>query len=372
MRRLLVLIIFGSLLTGCLGGEEPIPVATPEEIFDAAIESGDAWNLQRILESEDAYRLEILDSVSGVQSLMMLGEDEESGLTRISMLTVVGNESVDFELIEGGSNYQVRIGDTWYLGRDASPEVIDPLSGCWGFYGFCDEDQNVQTGLPMDVSEFSSLDWKVTWDLEAQQMVAVTDNATSQILLELRGSPPLLVKAESYSNDGLSSTVLSIVTGDDAKLEIEGVPPIRMPVPVSGEVMMNVVDGIRIWEYTVAEGFRWEVAVDEVELHVGEREADGNLSVLVEFPIEAGHLDYTDQEGGAWTFDHFDHDGDGLLSGGDVLRVETDSDRDFDAAIYDLWAESYPESFLPGHFFSSLLIFLFAPLFRKSKNSRRI
>ena len=50
----------------------------------------------------------------------------------------------------------------------------------------------------------------------------------------------------------------------------------------------------------------------------------------------------------------------------------TTFDRDFDAAIYDLWAESYPESFLPGHFFSSLLIFLFAPLFRKSKNSRRI
>ena len=370
MRRLLVLVILASLMTGCIGNDDPLPVDSPEDIFDAAIESGDAWDLQRILSSEETYRLEILDSVSGVQSLMMLGEDQAANLTRISMLTVVGNESVDFELIEGGSNYYVRIGDTWYLGRDAVPESIDPLSGCWGFYGYCDDNQNVQTGLPMDVTEFGSLEWKITWDSVAQQMVAVADNATSQILLELRGMPPLLVKAESYSNDGLSSTVLSIHTGEDAKLEIQGDPSIRMPVPVSGEVMMNVVDGIRIWEYTVAEGFRWEVPVDEVELHVGERQSDGNLSVLVEFPVEAGHLDYTDQDGAAWTFDHFDNDGDGLLSGGDVLRVETDSERDFDAAIYDLWAEAYPESFLPGHFFSSLLIFAFAPLFRRNQMTR--
>jgi hypothetical protein len=365
MRRLLTLVIFASLMTGCIGADDPLPLDSPEDIFDAAIESGDAWDLQRILNLEEAYRLEISDTVSGAQSLMMIGEDQAAGLTRVSMLTVVGNETVDFELIEGGSNYHVRIGETWYLGRDAVPESFDPLSGCWGFYGYCDENQNVQTGLPMDVSEFSSLEWRVTWDIEAQQLVAVANNQTSQILLELRGMPPLLVKAESYSNDGQSSTIFSIITGDDARLQVQEDSPIRMPVPVSGEVMMNVVDGIRIWEYTVAEGFRWEVELNEVELHVGERESDGNLSVLVEFPIEAGHLDYTDEEGSAWTFDHFDHDEDGLFSGGDVLRLETDSDRDFDAAIYDLWAESYPESFLPSHFFYSLLIFFFAPLFRK-------
>ena len=57
---------------------------------------------------------------------------------------------------------------------------------------------------------------------------------------------------------------------------------------------------------------------------------------------------------------------------GDVLRVETDSDLDFDAAIYDLWAEDYPESFLPSHFFSSLFVFIFVPLLRKTFNSRII
>ena len=120
----------------------------------------------------------------------------------------------------------------------------------------------------------------------------------------------------------------------------------------------------------MADGFRWEVSTNEVELHVGERDSEGNLSILVEFPVEAGHLDYSDSNGSYWTFDFYDNDNDSLLSGGDVLRVETDSDLDFDAAIYDLWAEDYPESFLPAHFFSSLLVFIILPLFRKTMNPR--
>ena len=369
MRRLLVLVILASLMTGCLGNDEPLPVDSPEDIFDAAIESGDAWNLQRILSSEETYMLEIVDSVAGVHSMVILGADNESGLTRVSMFTVSGNESIDFELLEGNSNYYVRIDDTWYLGRDAAPESINPLVG--GAANLDTGIPNAQAGLPMDVTEFDSLDWRITWDSGSEQMVAVANNETSQILLELRGNPPVLMKAESFGNDGITSTVMSITTGNEAKLEVPSEVSLRLPAPISGEVMMDVVDGIRIWEYTVADGFRWEVSVDEVELHVGERQSDGNLSVLVEFPVEAGHLDYTDQEGAAWTFDHFDNDGDGLLSGGDVLRVETDSERDFDAAIYDLWAEAYPESFLPAHFFSSLIIFAFAPLFRKqSKHAK--
>ena len=367
MRRLLVGVIVMTLFSGCIS-DEPISMDSGEALFDAALDSGDAWDLDRILGSENAYKLEIMDSVAGVQSLVILGEDKDAELTRVAMLTVSGNESIDFEILEGGENYHVRIGQMWYMGRDAVPDPIDPLAGGVSMDG--SGIPSAQSGLPMDVTEFKSLDWRVTWDLESEQLVAVTDNATSNIILELRGIPPVLVKAESYGQDGQSSTIMTITTGDDAKLVIPGEAPVLMPVPVSGEVMMDVVDGIRIWEYTIAEGFRWEVPQNEVELHVGERDSEGNLSVFVEFPVEAGHLDYSDSEGASWTFDFFDNDNDGLLSGGDVLRVETDSDRDFDAAIYDLWAEDYPESFLPAHFFSSLFVFIIVPLFRRSTNSR--
>ncbi len=365
MRRLLVVVMVMTLFSGCIA-DEPIPIDSGQMLFDAALESGEAWDLQTILSSEDAYQLEIMDTVAGVQSLVILGEDKSAGLTRVAMLTVSGNESIDFEILEGGDNYHVRIGQMWYLGRDAAPDPIDPLAGS-GVSMDGSGIPSAQSGLPMDVTEFKSLDWRVTWDLESEQMVAVTDNATSSIILELRGMPPLLVKAESYSQDGQSSTIMTITTGDDAKLTIPGESPIRMPVPVSGEVMMDIVDGIRIWEYTVADGFRWEVSPNEVELHVGERDSDGNLSVLVAFPVESEHLDYSDSDGSSWSFDFFDNDADGLLSGGDVLRVETDSDRDFDAAIYDVWAEDYPESFLPAYFFSSLLVFVIAPLFIKKE-----
>ena len=370
MHRLLVVVMITTLFSGCIG-EDPVPMDSGEALFDSALDSGDAWDLDRILASEDAYKLEIMDIVSGVQSLVILGEDKDAELTQVAMLTVSGNESIDFEILEGGENFHVRIGQMWYLGRDAAPDRIDPLAGS-GVTMDGSGIPSAQSGLPMDVAEFKSLDWRVTWDLESEQMVAVTNNATSNIILELRGMPPVLVKAESYGQDGQTSTIMTITTGNDAKLSIPGESSIRMPVPVSGEVLMDIEDGIRLWEYTVAEGFRWEVSTNEVELHVGERDSEGNLSVLVEFPVEAGHLDYSHSDGSSWTFDFYDNDNDGLLSGGDVLRVETDSDLDFDAAIYDLWAEDYPESFLPAHFFSSLFVFIFVPLFRKTFNTRII
>ena len=363
MHRLLAGVMVMCLFSGCIA-EEPVSIDSGEALFDAALDSGDAWDLQRILGGEEAYKLEIMDTVAGVQSLVILGEDKDTELTRVAMLTVSGNESIDFEILEGGENYHVRIGQMWYLGRDAAPDPINPLAGS-GVTMDGSGIPSAQAGLPMDVNEFKSLDWRVTWDLESEQMVAVTNNDTSSIILELRGMPPVLVKAESYGQDGETSTIMTISTGSDAKLAIPGEAPIRMPVPVSGEVMMDIVDGVRIWEYTVADGFRWEVLANEVELHVVERDSEGNLSVLVEFAVEAGHLDYTDQDGDAWSFDFYDNDNDGLLSGGDVLRVETNSERDFDAAIYDLWAEDYPESFLPAPFFSSLLAFIILPLFRK-------
>ena len=49
----------------------------------------------------------------------------------------------------------------------------------------------------------------------------------------------------------------------------------RMPAPISGQIRLDIVDGVRIWEYTVADGFRWEVDVNEMELHVGTRDQKG-------------------------------------------------------------------------------------------------
>ena len=128
MHRLLVVVMAMTLFSGCIG-EDAIPLDSGEALFDAALDSGDAWDLERILSSEDAYKLEIMDIVAGVQSLVILGEDKDAELTRVAMLTVSGNESIDFEILEGGENFHVRIGQMWYLGRDAAPDRIDPLAG---------------------------------------------------------------------------------------------------------------------------------------------------------------------------------------------------------------------------------------------------
>ena len=81
MHRLLVVVMITTLFSGCIG-EDPVPMDSGEALFDSALDSGDAWDLDRILASEDAYKLEIMDIVSGVQSLVILGEDKDAELTR--------------------------------------------------------------------------------------------------------------------------------------------------------------------------------------------------------------------------------------------------------------------------------------------------
>ena len=85
MHRLLVVVMITTLFSGCIG-EDPVPMDSGEALFDSALDSGDAWDLDRILASEDAYKLEIMDIVSGVQSLVILGEDKDAELTQVAML----------------------------------------------------------------------------------------------------------------------------------------------------------------------------------------------------------------------------------------------------------------------------------------------
>ncbi|MFL2978506.1 MAG: hypothetical protein ACJZ59_05580 [Candidatus Thalassarchaeaceae archaeon] len=55
-------------------------------------------------------------------------------------------------------------------------------------------------------------------------------------------------------------------------------------------------------------------------------------------------------------------DEDGYLSGGDLVRVTTNSTIDLDAAFYDEWAEAYPESFLPASPLAPLVLLFVAML----------
>ena len=47
MHRLLVVALIMTLFSGCIG-EDPVPMDSGEALFDAALDSGDAWNLERI------------------------------------------------------------------------------------------------------------------------------------------------------------------------------------------------------------------------------------------------------------------------------------------------------------------------------------
>mgnify|MGYP001162693986 FL=1 len=354
-----LLLLLLSLSAGCISTDDVVPVEDGETLFDIAIENGDAWDLLRATSDVDAYRIIIEDQLDQVASRVVVGVDYNAGISQVSMFSQVGNETLDFDLYESEGAFHVRIADEWYVGRDALPHSFDPLLGLDSTFG----SQGIPSSgasLPMDSTEFSSLDWRVTWDPSFEQMVAVTDNASHQLILELRGYPPVLVKAEAYSSDGLSSTVLEVLTGDTVAISLPDIEMERMPAPISGQIRLDVVDGVRIWEYTLAEGFRWEVGVDEMELHAGTRDSEGALVVEHIFPLEAGHLETSDSSGNSWTFDHLDLDADGYLSGGDLVRVTTNSTIDLDAAFYDEWAEAYPESFLPASPLAPLILLFVA------------
>ena len=362
MRPVVVLLLLLlSISAGCLSSEDVSEVDAGEALFDIAIGNGDAWNLVRAVDGADAYRIIIEDQLDQVSSRVVVGVDRNVGISQVSMLNQIGNETLDFDLFESEGEFHVRIADEWYVGRDAVSHSFDPLVGLDSTFG----SQGIPSpspSLPMDSNEFPSLDWRVTWDPSVEQMVAVTDNASHQLILELRGSPPVLVKAESYSLDGLSSTVLEVVIGDAASISIPDVEMERMPAPISGQIRLDVVDGYRIWEYTIADGFRWEVDVNEMELHAGTRDSEGALVIEHIFPLESGHLETSDSNGDSWTFDHVDLDEDGYLSGGDLVRVTTNSTIDLDAAFYDKWAEAYPESFLPASPLAPLVLLFVAIL----------
>ena len=354
----LLLLLF-SLLGGCLSADDIETVETGDVLFEIAIENGDAWDLLRATDEVNAYRIIIEDQLDQVASRIVVGVDSNIGMSQVSMFSQVGNETLDFDLFESEGTFYVRIADEWYVGRDALSHSFDPLLGLDSTFG----SQGIPSSgasLPMDSTEFSSLDWRVTWDPSVEQMVAVTDNATHQLILELRGNPPVLVKAEAYSSDGLSSTVLEVLTGDSALISLPDIEMERMPAPISGQIRLDIVDGVRIWEYTVADGFRWEVDVNEMELHVGTRDSEGNLVVDHIFPLDAGHLETSDSSGNSWVFDHMDVDENGYLSSGDLVRVTTNSTIDLDEAFYDEWAEAYPESFLPASPLAPLVLLFVA------------
>ena len=223
MRPVVVLLLLLlSISAGCLSAEDFVEVDAGEVLFDIAIDNGDAWDLIRTVDGEDAYRIIIEDQLDQVASRVVVGVDYNVGVSQVSMYSQVGNDTLDFDLFESEGEFHVRIADEWYVGRDSVSHSFDPLAGLDSTFG----SQGIPSpspSLPMDSTEFSSLDWRITWDPSVEQMVAVTDNASHQIILELRGSPPVLVKAESYSLDGLSSTVLEVVTGDAASISIPDV-----------------------------------------------------------------------------------------------------------------------------------------------------
>ena len=181
-----MLLLLFSLLGGCLSADDIETVETGDVLFEIAIENGDAWDLLRATAGVNA-RIIIEDQLDQVASRIVVGVDSNIGMSQVSMFSQVGNETLDFDLFESEGTFHVRIADEWYVGRDALSHSFDPLLGLDSTFG----SQGIPSSgasLPMDSTEFSSLDWRVTWDPSVEQMVAVTDNATHQLILELRQS----------------------------------------------------------------------------------------------------------------------------------------------------------------------------------------
>ena len=70
-----------------------------------------------------------------------------------------------------------------------------------------------------DVASVANLDWTVSGDLLSLQQVATASNATHSIIIELTGSPPMIVGIETYSGDE-EQFRLKVTTGEDVTIDL--------------------------------------------------------------------------------------------------------------------------------------------------------
>jgi len=232
---LVCLILFSSALSGCLevpsdscGGEECFPLSSDE--LNSLLEVPNSFNVLKLSDEYEILRIET-SSVVEIQNQRVsidwgVGKDDMKNLSSIALRYSIANSAVDTEVIEGSEITNVRLGNIWYEGRDASPEYNDP------FYEIARLSSEDPDGLwppfSFDTTKYSNIDWQITGDTLSLQQVATGTNGTHTIILELRGAPPMIMGIEIYDGEGTDFS-LSIDVGDSAMIELKDNLP-RTPI----------------------------------------------------------------------------------------------------------------------------------------------
>ena len=347
MRVVLVsFILFSSALSGCL--EVPLNPCKDDECFplssdalNALLSVSDSFNVLKLSDDYDMLRIET-SSVIEIQNQIVsidwsVGKDDSKNLSSIALRYNIANAAVDTEVIDGTEITNVRIGNVWYEGRDALPEYNDPFyeiarlasenpDGLWPPFNF-------------DTTDFSNLDWQITGDILSLQQVATGTNGTHTIILELGGSPPMILGIEIYDGEGTDFS-LSVDVGESASIMLRD-NLVRTPIQFIPQNNSVINDEIQTWSGTIPNGVS-EVDPSELEFHarIGSLNNSESLALM---NFNDGILNVTIDDQTWWEFFWMDVDLDDLVSGGDFYNIRTNSTTDVTISVFDIWADTWTD-----------------------------
>tara|TARA_Y100000746_G_scaffold155793_1_gene133762 strand:- start:7985 stop:9064 length:1080 start_codon:yes stop_codon:yes gene_type:complete len=347
VRALLVaLILVSCSLSGCL--EVPLTDCPEDDCFPLSSESlnailslPDSFNVLKLADDFEKLRIETSSQIEIQNEVVSIdwsvGKDESVNLSSIALRYNIANAAVDTEVIEGSGITNVRVGNVWFEGRDAIPEYEDPF---YEIARLASEDpEGLWPPFSFDTTSFDDIDWQITGDLLSLQQVATGTNGTHTIILELIGTPPMIMGIEIYDGKG-SDFSLTVETGDSASIHLQDNLP-RTAVQFIPENYSNLNDGIKIWSSTISEGIS-EVEPSELEFHA--RVGSFNNSESLAKMNFGDVLTNTSLEDGTWwEFYWMDVDLDDFVSGGDFYNIRTNSTVDVTISVFDIWANKWTD-----------------------------
>ena len=342
-------ILFSSALSGCL--EVPLNPCEDDECFPLSSDAlntilsiPNSFNVLKLSDDYDILRIET-SSVIEIQNQRVsidwsVGKDDSKNLSSIALRYNIANAAVDTEVIEGTEITNVRIGNVWYEGRDALPEYSDPFyeiarlasenpDGLWPPFNF-------------DTTDFSDLEWQITGDLLSLQQVATGTNGSHTIILELGGSPPMILGIEIYDGEGTDFS-LSVDIGDSASIVLQENLP-RTAIQFIPENNSIIIDNIQIWSGTISDAIS-EVNPSELEFHARVGPIN-NSDSLASMNFNEGLFNFTLDDETWWEFLWLDVDLDDLVSGGDIYNIRTNSTIDVTISVFDIWADTWTDDLL--------------------------
>jgi len=365
------LVLVGTAVSGCLGGEQPDLHLDAESMIVQVVEEGIAdgtmLDLEGIVVKEEKFEMRLREETGDILANASFGYDRTTNTSKIGLIYASPYESISFTIIEGGEQYAIEMDGVWAVGRDLAPSFHDPFN----FDAVQVDDSSLQmpeAELPVDVDDLRSLEWSITHDLTSGQSIAMADNETATIILGFRttGLAPELVSIEAYGAHDAYTRSVHLLRGDEVDLTFADDLP-RLPVPLLLNRSSGTAANGTVWQRAEFEGaFRWEVSPADLELRIGETDANGTFQTFGSLHLVNGSTDWLDEAGEEWWANWTDADADGLVSAGDRYEVGTTSNQTFGIAVHDDWAGAYATDMLPSAGVAPVLLAALVMALRRS------